>query len=186
MIFANPNFDLEISHQQQVTSLTHLIKDILGILHVSAPVKQIEPLPCSEEEANNVETILSTNKESPLQAKKVLGDNTTIMAALNVQSPFLLHFATHAFSEQNDKNQLFGGNFWANTTSGLLLAGANTFLSRKYSRISEDAGSGQLTGLAVCAMNLKNTRLVYLSACSSSTGQIISGEFPITLAQTFH
>lgn len=187
MIFANPNFDLEISHQQQATSITHLIEDILGILHVSAPVKQIESLPCSEEEANNVETILSANKESPLQAEKVLGDNATIMAALNVQSPFLLHFATHAFSKQNDKkNQLFGGNFWANTTSGLLLAGANTFLSGKYSQISEDAGSGQLTGLAVCAMNLKNTRLVYLSACSSSTGQIISGESPITLAQAFH
>ena len=186
MIFANPNFDLETSHQQQ-TLVTRLIEDILGILHVSAPVKQIEPLPFSEEEANNVETILSTNKESPLQAEKVLGDNATIMAALNVQSPFLLHFATHAFSEQNDeKNQLFGGNFWANTTSGVLLAGANTFLSGKYSQISEDAGSGQLTGLAVCAMNLKNTRLVYLSACSSSTGQLISGESPITLAQAFH
>ena len=28
--------------------------------------------------------------------------------------------------------------------------------------------------------------LVYLSACSSSTGQLISGESPITLAQAFH
>ena len=51
--------------------------------------------------------------------------------------------------------------------------------------ISEEAGAGQLTGLAVCAANLKNTRLVYLSACSSSAGQVISGESPITLAHAF-
>lgn len=184
VIFANPNFDLETSHQQQ-TLVTHLIEGILGILHVSAP-RHVEPLPSSEEEATNIELIFSTNKESPLQVEKITGDNATIMAALNVQSPFLLHFATHAFSEQNDKRvQLFGGNFWANTTSGLLLAGANTFLAGKYSQVSEDAGTGQLTGLAVCATNLKNTRLVFLSACSSSTGQLISGESPITLAQAF-
>ena len=67
-----PNFDLETSHQKQ-TSVTHLIEDILGVLHVSAPVKQIELLPFSEEQANIAETILSTNKESPLQAEKVLG-----------------------------------------------------------------------------------------------------------------
>ena len=186
LIFANPNFDLETSHQQQ-TSVTRLIEDILGILHVSTPLKQIiDPLPFSEEEANSIELIFSSNTESTLRAEKVVGDNATIMAALNVQSPFLLHFATHAFSEQNDQTmQIFGGNFWASTTSGLLLAGANTFLAGKYSRISEKAGAGQLTGLAVCGMKLKNTRLVYLSACSSSKGQVISGESPITLAHAF-
>ena len=185
LIFANPNFNLETSHQQQA-SVTRLIEDILGILHVSTPLKQIDPLPFSEEEANNIELIFSSNMESTLRAEKVVGDNATITAALNVQSPFLLHFATHAFSEQKDqKVQLFGGNFWASTTSGLLLAGANTFLAGKYSRISGEAGAGQLTGLAVCAMNLRNTRLVYLSACSSSKGQLISGESPITLAHAF-
>ena len=185
IIFANPNFNLEASEQQQI-SVTRLIEDVLGILHVSTPFKQIEALPSSEEEASNIEFILSTNKESPLQTEQVIGDNATVMAALKVQSPFILHFATHAFSEQTKKgNQLFGGNFWASTASGLVLAGANTFLAGKYSRISEDAGTGQLTGLAVCGMNLKDTRLVYLSACSSSTGQLISGESPITLAQAF-
>ena len=185
IIFANPNFDLE-SSQQSAASVASIVKDVLGIFHTSIPKKQIEPLPSSEEEANNIEFLLSTNKESPLQTQKVIGDEATVMAALHVQSPFLLHFATHTFSTKtNQTNQLFGGNFWASTTSGLLLAGANTFSLEKYSRISEDAGAGQLTGLAVCAMNLRNTRLVYLSACSSSAGHPISGESPITLALAF-
>ena len=185
IIFANPNFDLEAPHHGMV-SLAHIIEDVVGIFHDSSPVKQAEPLPASEEEANSVAYVLSTNKKLPLPVEKVVGDNATIMAALHVQSPFLLHFATHTFSVKRDQaNQLFGGNFWASTTSGLLLAGANTFYSGKHSRISEDAGTGQLTGLAICAMNLRNTRLVYLSACSSSTGHPISGESPITLAQAF-
>ena len=185
LIFANPNFDQENSHGRRV-SVTGLIEGILGILYVSTPLKHIEPLPFSEEEARSVASILSANTESPLRAEKIVGDDATVNAALNVQSPFLLHFATHAFSEPNDaKTQLFGGNFWASTNSGLLLAGANTFLAGKHNLISEEAGAGQLTGLAVCAANLKNTRLVYLSACSSSAGQVISGESPITLAHAF-
>jgi len=34
-------------------------------------------------------------------------------------------------------------------------------------------------------MNLKNTRLVYLSVCSASAGHIIAGESAISLAQAF-
>lgn len=186
IIFGNPNFELKTS-QQVTASVAHIIESMLGIFHISTPVKQIEPLPSSEEEANSIEYILCTNKVSSLQVEKVIGDNATIHRAMRVQSPFILHFATHAFSTRKEQaNQLFGGNFWANTTSGLLLAGANTFMSGKYSQISEDAGSGQLTGLAVCAINLRNTRLVYLSACSSSAGNLISGESPITLAHAFH
>lgn len=186
IIFASPDFDLETLHPSSSSSIVHLINEVLGVLHISIPVRQIESLPSSEEEADNIEYILSTNKNTTLLVEKVTGDKATIMAALRVQSPLLLHFATHAFAPVQDHTpQLFGGNFWANTSSGLVLAGANTFLSGKYDRVSEDAGTGQLTGLAVCAMNLKNTRLVYLSACSSSSGHLISGESPMNLAQAF-
>ena len=117
-----------------------------------------------------------------------MGDSATSKAALQVQCPFILHFATHTFSiEKESNNRLYGGNFWAaSAKSGLLLAGANTFLSGNYSEVLECAGSGQLTTLAICTMNLRNTRLVYLSACSSSSGHTISGEPPITLAHAFH
>ena len=184
IIFANPDFNLEVHPPS--SSIVHIINEVLGVLHISTSVRQIESLPSSEEEADNIEYILSTNKNTALLVEKVTRDKATIMAALHVQSPLLLHFATHAFAPVQDHTpQLFGGNFWANTSSGLVLAGANTFLSQKYDRVSEDAGTGQLTGLAVCAMNLKNTRLVYLSACSSSSGHLISGESPMTLAQAF-
>ena len=160
---------------------------MLQSLHIFTPaVKKVELLPGSEEEAFNIERVLSLNDSTPLSFERFMGDKATVMTALNVQSPFVLHFATHAFvSKLGCESQIFGGNFWANAHSGLLLAGANTYLSGKFVRISENAGSGQLTGLAVCSMNLSDTRLVYLSACSSSSGLLISSESPVTLAQAF-
>ena len=185
VIFANPNFNLKSSEKMTI-SLAHIVDKMFGLFHINRPVINIESLPSSEEEADHVEHILSASKESPLQVVKVTGDGATIKAALQVQSPFVLHFATHTFSINNDsKNQLYGGNFWASAKSGLLLAGAKTFLSGNYSDVSECAGSGQLTGIAICTMNMRNTRLVYLSACSSSSGRAISGESPITLANAF-
>ena len=87
----------------------------------------------------------------------------------------LLHFATHAFvSKPGHGSHIFGKSLWANAFSGLLLAGVKTYLSGKFLCISENTRSGQLTGLAICSMNLSDTRLVYLSACSSSSGLRIS------------
>ena len=187
IIFTNPNFNLESPHQLETGSLVDVINDMLQSLHIiTSAVEKVELLPDSEEEANNIEHILSTNNNTPLSMERFTGDKATVMAALNVQSPFILHFATHAFvSKPGHGSQIFGGNFWANAFSGLLLAGANTYLSGKFVRISEDAGSGQLTGLAICSMNLSDTRLVYLSACSSSSGLRISNESPVSLAQAF-
>ena len=186
IIFANPNFNLKSS--EKTLSLAHIVNKMFGLFQINRPVVNVESLPSSEEEANQIEYVLSENKESLLPVEKIIGDSATIKAALKVQSPFILHFATHTFSTAKEsKNRLYGGNFWvASAKSGLLLAGANTFLSGNYSEVSECAGSGQLTTLAICTMNLRNTRLVYLSACSSSSGHTISGEPPITLAHAFH
>ena len=187
IIFTNPNFNLESPHHLDTGSLVGVINDMLQSLHIFTPsVEKVELLPDSEEEANSIEHILSINDSTPLSIKRFSGDKATVMAALNVQSPFILHFATHAFvSKPGYGSQFFGGNVWANSFTGLLLAGANTYLSGKFVRISKNAGTGQLTGLAVCSMNLSDTRLVYLSACSSSSGLHISSESPITLAQAF-
>ena len=187
IIFANPNFNLKSSHKTTL-SLAHIVDRMFGLFHINRPIVKVESLPSSEEEANQIERILSANKEECLKVKKIMGDSATSKAALQVECPFILHFATHTFSiEKESNNRLYGGNFWAaSAKSGLLLAGANTFLSGNYSEVLECAGSGKLTTLAICTMNLRNTRLVYLSACSSSSGHTISGEPPITLAHAFH
>ena len=66
-------------------------------MHETPPVRQIESLPSLEEEADNIEYTLAINKNTALLVKKVTGDKATIVAALCVQSPLLLLFATHAF-----------------------------------------------------------------------------------------
>ena len=182
IIFANPNFDLESPHDE-AKSIGEVIASMFSILFPASSVKLTAPLPCTEDEANDIEHILSTNDCLPLSVEKMIGDNATVAAALQVKSPFILHFSTHAF-ENSHKHQLIAGrHFWASTTSGLVLAGANTFISGKYDCISDAAGTGQLTSLAVCGMNLKKTCLVYLSACSTGTGSTRVGEASVNLAQ---
>jgi len=189
IIFANPNFDLEVTGRVTKT-LADAMKSIFGLLFRSplglGPAKS---LPATQEEASSIERILTGDCPSPFfSVQKLTGDDATVKAALEVQSPYLLHFATHAFScvKPGDyRHQPFGISFWESTTSGLLLAGANTCSSGKYDQISSEAGSGQLASLAICGMNLKNTRLVYLSVCSASAGHIIAGESAISLAQAF-
>ena len=96
-------------------------------------MRQIESLPSLEEEADNIEYTLATNKNTALLVKKVTDDKATIVAALCVQSPLLLLFAAHAFFPlQNHTLHPFEGNIWVNTSSGFVLAVANTFLSGKF------------------------------------------------------
>ena len=189
IIFANPNFDLE-SPDGEAKSIGEVIASMFAVLSPTSSVNSVVPLPCTEDEANDVEHLLSTNECLPLRVEKITGDNATVAAALQVRSPFILHFSTHAFADSQSgsyKHQLIAGrHFWASTTSGLVLAGANTFISGKFDRITDAAGTGQLTTLAVCGMNLQKTSLVYLSACSTGTGSTRIGEASVNLAQAFH
>jgi len=94
-----------------------------------------------------------------------------------------LHFATHGFSSPDFHYQYH--NFWSDTKSGLLLAGANTYHQQKYTLITDEAGTGELTALAACGMKLTGTGLVYLSCCRSLYGFIGRGEALSSLAQGF-
>ena len=106
-----------------------------------------------------------------------------MIAALQVKSPFVLHFSTHGFSQPDAR--LFRSTFWDDMKSGILLAGANTYRAGKFKKIATEAGTGELTALAACGMDLQRTRLVYLSTCVSSYGLYSYGESVNSLAQAF-
>jgi CHAT domain-containing protein/tetratricopeptide (TPR) repeat protein len=115
---------------------------------------------------------------------------------LNLQSPFVLHLATHGYFLESDAattldidfgilvdiapehtigGRLSGGRLGNPLLrSGLAFAGANTWL--KSGELHADVGNGLLTAEDVAGMNLHGTELVVLSACDTGLGSVRVGD----------
>jgi CHAT domain-containing protein len=115
-----------------------------------------------------------------------------------VQSPRVLHLATHGFyfpdQEFNSTNSsakpnqtrrlpYAKKNNWENpmVRCGIALAGANHAMQIT-NALAED---GLLTGLDASLLNLQGTELVILSACDSGTGDVKIGEGIMSLRRAF-
>ncbi len=182
IIFANPNFDLEKPETAE-SIWSQLVNSTLNSFFSKPTPSTALPLPGSESEANDIEYLLSSAHSGKLHIQLSAGDDATLLSAIQTQSPRILHFATHGFSNPDFHYQYH--NFWSDTRSGLLLAGANTYRLGKFGAICDAAGTGELTALAACGMALTGTRLVYLSTCRSSYGFVGRGEALSSLAQGF-
>ena len=129
------------------------------------------------------------------------GDQALKGKLIQVKSPQILHIATHGFVFSGIKShgELKGGpwfgqfdnperNFSEITDnpllhSGLLLAGANSFLREKPT--ATEAGDGILTAVDICGMDLSGTALVVLSACSTGLGDVKPGEGVFGMRRAF-
>ena len=181
IIIAAPNYDLQKAAESGIWESVFKAFELL----FSKPIPDlplVKPLPQTEEEARTLAEALSKPGYS-LKVSCLIKDKATVLAALQIESPFILHFSTHGFSHPDARG--YRGSFWDDTKCGLLLAGANTYRTGKLTQVSLEAGSGELTSLAVCGMNLQGTRLVYLSTCMSSYGLYSYGESVGSLAQAF-
>ena len=184
-IIANPNFKLELSSESE-TGFTFSFKSLLSsldsLLGLSAPVEDvITDLVASQKEAENVHLLLSMNDK--LEVKEpIVGSEATISRLLDLQSPFVLHIATHGYSGKQVSVR-YKGNFWTDNSSGILLAGASTFRNKYYSKMDPKAGTGHMNAVAACGMQLDNTRLVFISTCNSSVGSRPTQEMPNSFTQ---
>ena len=184
--FANPNFDLKQPISANSFNPWSQISSVLTSFFSTSPessTTKASSLPDTEVEVKEIESVLSKAHGSSLQIRVVLGDDVTLHQVLHVQSPHVLHFATHGFSSPDFHYQY--QNFWSDTKSGILLAGSNTYRCAHFDEIVNEAGTGELTGLAACGMALEGTCLVYLSTCRSTYGFIGRGEALTSLAQGF-
>lgn len=120
------------------------------------------------------------------------GDQALKGKLIQVHSPHILHIATHSFvipgdrSERDNKKDPWFGQFhspelkFSEITdnpllrSGLILAGANTFLRKKPA--VPGAEDGILTSVDISAMDMVGTELVVLSACGTGLGEVKPGE----------
>jgi CHAT domain-containing protein/tetratricopeptide (TPR) repeat protein len=104
------------------------------------------------------------------EATLLTGKSATKAAVERLESPRILHIASHGFFLQNKvENPLL--------RSGLALAGANL----KHGPLDD----GILTALEASALNLRGTKLVTLSACDSGIGEVRNGEGVYGLRRAF-
>ncbi len=181
IIVAAPNYDLEKSTDSNLwVSVIQGFASLFSDPAVDATLAK--PLPGAELEAMEIKEVFM-NSTNPVKVTEITKDDATIMSVLQIKSPFVLHFSTHGFSHPYPRG--CRSSFWDDTLSGLLLAGSNTYRRGNFSKVAPEVGTGELTSLAACGMNLQQTRLVYLSTCVSSYGLYSYGETVNSLAQAF-
>jgi CHAT domain-containing protein/Tfp pilus assembly protein PilF len=137
-----------------------------------------------------VETISERYREKNIPTTTLFGDQAVEDSVKNLSNPQTLHIATHGFFLENQEPEegIEIDKYVENPLlrSGLILAGANSFL--KTGRISEEHGDGDdgiLTAYEAMNLNLDQTDLVVLSACETGLGEISNGEGVYGLQRSF-
>ena len=204
-IFDNPDFSISGSFSQDVfTSQITRGTSFIDLSSVSFP-----PLPGSLMEGNLISAIGKTNNWA---VKEYTGVNASKINLMSIESPNILHLATHGFylgdnqtnsggnrgmmltgtTPENHTNSgnlnLHGKAFYQNPMreSGLALAGAQDTM-RSWGRgiVPDPSNNGILTAEEVALLNLNSTWLVSLSACETGVGATRSGEGVFGLRRAF-
>jgi CHAT domain-containing protein len=139
----------------------------------------IADLPGTEEEVISIGTQLSGEG---LNVESLLGNKATEDRLYAIQSPDILHIATHGFwSGTGDATEGYR-IFNAMMNSGLLLAGVVDYYS---SDQLKDSNDGILTAYEAQNLDLEKTDLVVLSACETGLGKFDAGEGVYGLQRAF-
>lgn len=179
-IIANPDYKLECTGQPVPSWKQWLgsFSNLLGYTEQSEG-HTVQELKSSQAEAESVCRLLGMNQSfkvhPPISQKEA-----TISTILSLKSPHLLHFATHGYTSKQESIP-YHGNFWTDESSGILLAGAQTYLDRKFDKMDSKAGTGHMNSIAMCGMQLEETRFVFVSTCDSSVGSRPPQEMPASI-----
>lgn len=119
-------------------------------------------LPGVETEIYQIDSLL---KKKKIITTSVLNDKATEKQLNEIEGYSILHLASHGFVDPNHANPML--------SSGLLLEKTNSF------------NDGLLTAYEASLLNLKETQLVVLSACSSGLGNVVNGEGMYGLQRAF-
>ena len=134
---------------------------------------QVDSLPGTAAEAEAIQPLLP-------DANIYTEDKATENALKTVQSPQILHIATHGFflpDLKRSQTSRDASNENPLLRSGLALAGFNVRQSGN--------DDGVLTALESSQLNLSGTELVVLSACQTGLGDIANGEGVYGLRRAF-
>ncbi|HEY1336418.1 MAG TPA: CHAT domain-containing protein, partial [Bryobacteraceae bacterium] len=164
VIVADPFFG-----ESKSAAATHALTAPTRSVNIAADLKELyfAPLAGAAEEARAIRALFP-------EARVLAGKDATETALKHVQSPSILHIASHGFflpaaPGARAENPLL--------RSGLALTGANQRTG------GED--DGIFTALEASGLNLWGTKLVTLSACDTGIGEVRSGEGVYGLRRAF-
>ena len=188
ILFGNPDFDLLIANKKENEFSLERGLDNELLDEIKSGVK-ISPLNGTQKEIETLDAILNNSNSTVELFSKA---NATEDNLKKIQSPDILHIATHGyFLTNNDTSKtkqsianLIDDNYKNDSylKSGLLLAGAQNTLNGKQ---PESKNNGILTAEEAKSLNLKDTELVVLSACETGLGDNLVGEGVIGLQRAF-
>ncbi|HRG09878.1 MAG TPA: CHAT domain-containing protein [Cyclobacteriaceae bacterium] len=154
-LFGRPSYSATISDAQ-----TANFRSLQNEELVSLKDQNFSDLPGTQQEIEVAEQVLKTNNWN---VKRFQAELATEKSLKGVNSPSLLHIATHGFFI-GDSTRTINPMI----RSGLLLAGVS-------SKTDADQ-DGILTAYEASLLNLRETQLVVLSACETGLGEIRNGE----------
>lgn len=187
VLFGDPDFSFNLSELKEN-------KDQFGkaIASRGAGRYQLDDLPGTKTE---VESIVKMLKEGNVEVVSGLREQANEMRVKKVNSPQLLHIATHGFFEEDYPEESLAElsraeqEYYRNPMmrSGLFFAGSNNSYSLEPTSIDKlaDFEDGILTAYEVMNLDLNNTQLVVLSACQTGLGKIKNGEGVFGLQRAF-
>lgn len=164
VLVGNPTFDLDKKKEEtQNKPYTNALANAPKLQNVR---EGFTPLPYSEKEVNEIAQIL---QQKNWETAVYLRENAAEEVLSYLQSPTILHIATHGYVEETETNQ----NPLLHT--GLYFAGAKTFVedTTNHTYSHED---GVLSAYEAASLPLENTDLVVLSACETALGAVQPGE----------
>lgn len=159
--------DTEASSQRRLASIKPRDVRVMRS-HVRSHFGRFEPLSASGIEVAKIGQIYS--QQRPEETVAIWTGKSASEANLKALKtlPRVLHVATHGFYLPTSLQSLARPQLY----SGLVLSGANEFLSLESEEITSDREDGILYSLEVQDLNLEGTELVVLSACDTGKGVV--------------
>ncbi len=211
LILADPNYDADpdrrreaISGLQQVELPRSLLASrnpmlTRGMEDIATRSLRWRRLPGAAAEADDVAGLLAGSQFAPI---KRYSDNEAVEEVLKaIQSPRLVHIATHGFyvALQREQDEAAGGQRGLSFSSGLarlrgdsnpllrsgiVLAGANRLADMTDDQ-APSIEDGWVTAQEIVGMDFRHTQLVVLSACESGLGDLSNGQGVQGLRRSF-
>ena len=186
--FGNPDFNK--IEDTQLALLTEKTKnnEVLRSLSFAS-------LPGSQSEIKKIEELVLNES---FKAFSFTEGNASEKALRSMNSPYILHLATHGFfisqnesTKSSERFAFFNEETNSDSTnpmhySGLLLSGARTSLESYNQKMSFDSkNDGILTAEEASQLDLSETWLTVLSACDTGSGVARAGEGVLGLRRAF-